>query len=76
MFFRKVFSPFFRANFCFYKFTFFKTKFHKNGRQAVECRLTHQFFLSQWAKAIPLFFVISRAHDCLDALSKDRFGTS
>ena len=28
----------------------------------------NQFFLSQSAKAIPLFFVISRAHDCLDAL--------
>ena len=39
MFFRKVFSPFFRANFCFYKFAFFKTKLHKNGKKAVECRL-------------------------------------
>ena len=37
---------------------------------------SNQFPLSQSAKAIPLFFVISRAHDCLDALSKDRFGTS
>ena len=34
------------------------------------------FFLSHSAKAIPLFFVISRAHDCLDALSMDRFGAS
>ena len=26
------------------------------------------------AKATPLFFVICRAHDCLDALPMDRFG--
>ena len=76
MFFRKVFSPFFRANFWFYKFTFFKTKLHKNGKQAVECRLIKSVFLSQSPKAIPLFFVISRAHDCLDVFSKDRFGAS
>ena len=68
MFFRKVFSPFFRANFCFYKFTFFKTKLHKNGKKAVECRPMKSVFSLQSAKAIPLFFVISRAHDCLDAL--------
>ena len=56
MFFRKVFSPFFRANFWFYKFTFFKTKLHKNGKQAVECRLIKSVFSLAIAQSNPPFF--------------------
>ena len=45
-------------------------------KKQLNAGLSNQFSLSQSAKAIPLFFVISKAHDCLDALSKDRFGAS
>ena len=70
MFLRKVFPQFVRANFCFYKVAFFKL----NCIKMVKTQLNVS--LSQSAEAIPFFFVISRAHDCLDALQKHRFGAS
>ena len=56
MFCRKVFSPFFRANFCFYKFAFFKTKLHKNGKKAVECRLIKSVFSLAIGQSNPPLF--------------------
>ena len=49
MFFRKVFSPFFRANFCFYKL-------HKNGKKAVECRLIKSVFSLAIGQSNPPLF--------------------
>ena len=45
-------------------------------KKAVECRLIKSVFSLAFGQSNPLFFVISRAHDCLDALPKDRFGAS